>query len=95
MTYDASSLARNAATTVADPAFWAFLKRLATGERLLVTSDHGYAHIGGFLSGLALGVPLVPRMTSGRTRYLERQKLAFAAAAFLLILFAYFIAKLR
>ena len=26
------------------------------------------AHIGGFLSGLALGVPLVPRMTSGRER---------------------------
>ena len=53
------------------------------------------AHIGGFLSGLALGVPLLPRMTSGRTRYLERQKLAFAAAAFLLFLFAYFITKLR
>jgi rhomboid protease GluP len=54
-----------------------------------------HAHIGGFLSGLALGVPLLPRMTSGRTRYLERQKLAFAAAAFLLFLFAYFITKLR
>ena len=37
-----------------------------------------HAHIGGFLSGLALGVPLVPRMTSGRTRYLQRQKLTFA-----------------
>jgi rhomboid protease GluP len=54
-----------------------------------------HAHIGGFLSGLALGVPLVPRMTSGRTRYLQRQKIAFAAAAFLLFLFAYFITKLR
>src|SRR5271170_797885 len=54
-----------------------------------------HAHIGGFLSGLALGVPLVPRMTSGRTRYLARQKLTFAAAAFALVLFAYFIAKLR
>ncbi len=54
-----------------------------------------HAHIGGFLSGLALGVPLVPRMTSGRTRYLQRQKLAFAAAAFLSFLFAYFITKLR
>ena len=53
------------------------------------------AHIGGFLCGLALGVPLVPRMTSGRTRYLQRQKLTFAAAAFLLFLFAYFITKLR
>ena len=53
------------------------------------------AHIGGFLSGLALGVPLLPRMTSGRTRYLQRQKLTFAAATFLLFLFAYFITKLR
>jgi rhomboid protease GluP len=53
------------------------------------------AHIGGFLSGLALGVPLLPRMTSGRTRYLQRQKLAFAAATFLLFLFAYFITKLH
>ena len=54
-----------------------------------------FAHIGGFLSGLALGVPLVPRMTSGRTRYLQRQKITFAAATFFLILFAYWIAKLR
>jgi rhomboid protease GluP len=54
-----------------------------------------HAHIGGFLSGMALGVPLVPRMTSGRTRYLKRQKITFAAAAFLLVLFAYFITKLR
>jgi rhomboid protease GluP len=54
-----------------------------------------HAHIGGFLSGMALGVPLVPRMTSGRTRYLQRQKLVFAGAAFLLVLFAYFITKLR
>jgi rhomboid protease GluP len=50
------------------------------------------AHVGGFLSGLALGVPLVPR---GRTRYLKRQKLTFAVAAFFLILFAYWITKLR
>jgi rhomboid protease GluP len=54
-----------------------------------------HAHIGGFLSGLALGVPLVPRMTSGRARYLARQKITFAGAAFLLFLFAYFITKLR
>jgi rhomboid protease GluP len=54
-----------------------------------------HAHIGGFLSGLALGVPLLPCMTSGRTRYLQRQKVTFAGAAFLLFLFAYFITKLR
>jgi rhomboid protease GluP len=54
-----------------------------------------FAHVGGFVSGLALGVPLVPHMTSGRTRYLQRQKLTFGAAAFILILFGYWIAKLR
>lgn len=53
------------------------------------------AHVGGFLFGLALGVPLVPRMTSGRTRYLERQKITFTAAALFLALFGYFVANLR
>lgn len=52
------------------------------------------AHIGGFLFGLALGRPLIPRMTAGRTAYLARQKIVFAAAAFCLALFAYWIAKL-
>lgn len=54
-----------------------------------------FAHLGGFLSGLALGVPLVPRMTSGRIRYLQRQKISFAVAVFCLALFGYWIAKLR
>lgn len=54
-----------------------------------------FAHLGGFLSGLALGVPLIPRMTSGRTLYLQRQKIAFSAAAFLLCLFGYWIANLH
>lgn len=53
------------------------------------------AHVGGFLSGLALGVPLLPRMTSGRSRYLSRQKLTFAVAALLLALFGHWIASLR
>lgn len=53
------------------------------------------AHVGGFLSGLALGVPLVPQMTAGRGRYLSRQKVTFAGAAFLMILFAYWLTRLR
>lgn len=53
------------------------------------------AHLGGFLFGLALGVPLVPRMTSGRTRYLQRQKIAFTGAAFFLALFGYWVANLH
>jgi len=53
------------------------------------------AHLGGFLSGLALGLPLIPCMTLGRRRYLRRQKVTFASAAFLLLLFAYWISKLK
>ena len=63
--------------------------RLPTG----ISIDNS-AHIGGFVSGLALGVPLVPRMTAGRERYLARQKLAFALACLALALFGYFIARL-
>jgi rhomboid protease GluP len=60
-----------------------------------IVNIDNFAHVGGFLSGLALGIPLVPRMTSGRTRYLQRQKVTFAAAAFALALFGYAISKLR
>jgi rhomboid protease GluP len=52
------------------------------------------AHMGGFLSGLALGIPLAPRMTAGRERYLGRQKVTFAVACLVLALFGYAIANL-
>jgi rhomboid protease GluP len=67
---------------------------LAANLTSIVNIDN-YAHVGGFLCGLALGVPLIPRMTSGRVRYLRRQKLTFSAFTFLLVLFAYWIAKLK
>jgi rhomboid protease GluP len=51
------------------------------------------AHIGGFASGLALGFPLVPRMTAGRQRYLRRQKYTFAVACLILALIGYAIAN--
>jgi rhomboid protease GluP len=54
-----------------------------------------FAHLGGFLCGLALGVPLVPRMTSGRASYLVRQKMTFAGGALALSLFGYYISRLR
>ena len=47
------------------------------------------AHMGGFLSGLALGLPLFPRMTSGRASYRARQKVTFVFATLLLCLFGY------
>lgn len=34
--------------TFRSEAFWNFLSKLAHGRRLLITSDHGYAHTGGF-----------------------------------------------
>jgi rhomboid protease GluP len=47
------------------------------------------AHLGGFLSGLALGLPLFPRMTSGRASYRQRQRITFALAALVLGLVGY------
>ncbi|MGI4853720.1 MAG: rhomboid family intramembrane serine protease [Janthinobacterium lividum] len=53
------------------------------------------AHLGGFSSGLLLGIPLLARMTTGRVRYLQRQRLTFGAAALVLALFAVFVRALR
>jgi len=53
------------------------------------------AHLGGFLSGLALGPGLVQAMTRGRVRYLARQRIVFAVGVFLLALFGYWIANFR
>jgi rhomboid protease GluP len=92
------------------PIPWSELQRLRTsvvrfaGLNLLigiVTIKYGpvrvdnSAHIGGFLAGLALGPGLVPRMTAGRARYLDRQKAVFLIAALALSLFGYWIANLK
>jgi len=47
------------------------------------------AHLGGFLSGLAMGVPLAPVLGTGREPYFRRQRVVFAAVAGLLVLFGY------
>ena len=53
------------------------------------------AHLGGVLCGLLMGLPLLPRMTSGRSRYLGRQRLTFVLSAFVLVLFGVWIRKLH
>jgi rhomboid protease GluP len=51
------------------------------------------AHLGGLLSGLALGLLLVPRIGAPRGQFKERQRLAFGGGALALLLFAYGIYK--
>ncbi|MDR3298568.1 MAG: hypothetical protein LBU43_00830 [Candidatus Accumulibacter sp.] len=41
-------LTKDAAQQLASDDFWAFVERLATGRRLVITSDHGYAATGYF-----------------------------------------------
>ena len=41
-------LVRDAAQQLTSDDFWAFVKRLAKGRRLIITSDHGYAATGYF-----------------------------------------------
>jgi rhomboid protease GluP len=47
------------------------------------------AHVGGFVSGLLLGLPLFAKMMTGRASYRARQRVTFSVAAFVLVLISY------
>lgn len=70
---------------------------LAIGASTLLYSGgikiDNMAHLGGFLSGLAMGVPLAPVLGTGREPYMRRQKIVFAVVAGGLVLFAYGIVR--
>ena len=46
--YGLESLTREVSGQLESEEFWSFVSRLATGRRLLIASDHGYAASGGF-----------------------------------------------
>jgi rhomboid protease GluP len=64
------------------------LQRLHLDPAMLPRVDNN-AHLGGFVCGLALGFPLFPRMTSGKSSYRARQRLVFVVAALFLCLIGY------
>ncbi len=47
------------------------------------------AHLGGFLSGILVGLPLLPRIGAQRSSFVRRRAISFAVMAFLLLLFAW------
>ncbi|MHB8303656.1 MAG: rhomboid family intramembrane serine protease [Acidobacteriaceae bacterium] len=70
---------------------------LAIGASTLLYSGgikiDNMAHLGGFLSGLAMGVPLAPVLGTGREPYFRRQRIVFSAVSGILVLFAYGIVR--
>jgi rhomboid protease GluP len=51
------------------------------------------AHLGGFLCGLAMGAPLVPRIGTARSQYAFRSWATYGSMALLLLVFAFGIAS--
>jgi rhomboid protease GluP len=47
------------------------------------------AHLGGFLCGLALGVPLVPKIGAPKSQFFIRRRIAYGGMVMLLLIFAF------
>lgn len=66
--YGLESFTSEVATQLESEEFWSFVSRLATGRRLVITSDHGYAATGSFSdAGGELGQFLKSIFSGGRS----------------------------
>lgn len=67
-------LTKNAAQQLGSSDFWAFVERLATGRRLVITSDHGYAATGYFPDAEGeVASHLKQTFSSGRSKALSQK----------------------
>lgn len=51
------------------------------------------AHLAGFISGFLVGIPLFPKMLSGKVSYRQRQRVTYIAAALVVCLYAYALSR--
>jgi rhomboid protease GluP len=71
--------------------YFAVINLVIGGSTLLYSGGikiDNMAHLGGFLSGMAMGVPLAPLLGTGREPYFKRQRIVFSVVALVLLLFA-------
>jgi hypothetical protein len=68
------ALTKDVAGQLSGDDFWAFVERLATGRRLVITSDHGYAATGYFPDAKGEGQFLKQTFGSGRNNKGQTQE---------------------
>src|SRR5271168_4839653 len=76
--------------------YFALLNFVIGGASLVLRTSiqiDNMAHLGGFLCGLALGAPLVPRIGAARSQYAFRSWAAYGSMTLLLLIFAFGIAS--
>jgi rhomboid protease GluP len=78
--------------------YFAVINLVIGGSTLLYSGGikiDNMAHLGGFLSGMAMGVPLAPLLGTGRGPYFKRQRIVFSVVTLVLLLFANWIVHFR